>query len=134
MYIWKDTGYNAIVFIAALAAVDSQLYEACMIDGGNKFRQIWHVTLPGIMPTIIIMLILKIGSLMEVGYEAIILLYQPVTYETADVISTYVYRTGLLEGQYGLATAVGMFNSVVGMVLVVITNSISKRVTEMSLW
>ncbi|MBE5039330.1 sugar ABC transporter permease [Oscillospiraceae bacterium DSM 107454] len=134
MNIWKDTGYNSIVYIAALAAVDSELYEAASIDGAGKLRQILHVSLPGILPTVIIMFILKLGTIMEVGYEAIILLYQPATYETADVISTFVYRTGLLEGKYDYATAVGLFNAVIALVLVLTVNHFSNRLAETGLW
>ncbi|MEG2381386.1 MAG: ABC transporter permease subunit [Oscillospiraceae bacterium] len=134
MNIWKDTGFNTIIYIAALSAIDMQLYEACVIDGGGTWRKLWHVTLPGILPTIVIMLILKIGSLLDVGYESIILLYQPSTYETADVISSYVYRTGLQEGNYGLGAAVGLFNSAVALVLVFISNYISKKLTNTGIW
>ena len=103
-----------------------------MIDGGGKLRQLWHITIPGIMPTVMFMLILSVGSMFNVSYESIILLYQPSTYETADVISTYVYRAGLTEGNYGVATAVGLFDSVVGLVLVLASNTFSKRVSEYS--
>ena len=134
MNIWKYTGFDAIIYIAALAGVSAELYEACRIDGGGKLRQLWHITLPGIMPTIIIMLILKVGTILDVNYESIILLYQPATYETADVISTYVYRLGILGDQQALATAVGLFNSVIALVLVMIANVISRKVSEISLW
>ena len=134
MNIWKDTGYNSIVYIAALAAVDAELYEAASIDGAGKLRQMLHVSLPGILPTVIIMFILKLGTIMEVGYEAIILLYQPATYETADVISTFVYRTGLVDGKYDYATAVGLFNAVIAFVLVWSVNWLSNRAAETGLW
>lgn len=134
MDIWKEMGFGAIVYIAALAGVNPALYEAAKIDGANRFQIIWNVTLPSIIPTIAIMLILKIGQLMEVGYEAIILLYQPATYETADVISTYVYRSGLQEGQYDLATAAGLFNASVSLLLVIMANRLSKKLTETGLW
>lgn len=134
MGIWQSTGYNAVIYLAALSGIDTQLYEACQIDGGNKWRQIWHVTLPGLAPTVVLMLIMNCGNLINVGAEAIILLYQPTTYETADVISSYVYRIGLTDGDYGLATAVGLFNSVIALLFVVFANTISKRVSEYSLW
>nr|WP_246427805.1 ABC transporter permease subunit [Paenibacillus phyllosphaerae] len=134
MTIWQGTGFAAIIYIAALAGVNSELYEAAVIDGASKWKRTLHVTIPGILPTIMIMLILQIGGLLEVGYEAIILLYQPVTYETADVISTYVYREGLVNGRYDMATAVGLFNSVVGLLLIVFANRISKKYTESGLW
>lgn len=134
MNLWKETGFASIVFIAAIAGIDTQLYEAAKMDGANKFKQIMHVTLPGILPTIVVMFIMKIGSLLSVGYETIILLYQPATYETADVISTYVYRSGLIDGRYDFATAVGLFNSIVALVLVVSANKLSKKVTDAGLW
>ncbi len=134
MGIWKEVGFNSIVYIAALSGIDVQLYEACTIDGGGRWARIWHVTLPGILPTVVIMLIMKVGSLLECGYETIILLYQPATYETADVISSYVYRVGLTDGRHSFATAVGLFNSVVALILVVGANYVSRRVTETSLW
>lgn len=134
MNIWKEAGFSSIIYLASLAAVDVQLYEASTIDGANKWKQLIHVTIPGIAPTIIIMLIMKVGHLLDLGYEAIILLYQPVTYETADVISTYVYRSGLMEGQYSLATAVGVFNGIVAFILVYAANKISKKVSETSMW
>lgn len=134
MNLWKETGFSAIVFIAAIAGIDTQLYEAAKIDGANKFKQIINVTLPGILPTIVVMFIMKIGNLLNVGYESIILLYQPATYETADVISTYVYRSGLIDGRYDFATAVGLFNSIVALVLVISANKISRKLTESSLW
>lgn len=134
MGIWQSTGFSAIIYISALSSIDTELYEACKIDGGGKFRQTITVTIPGILPTIIIMLIMRIGNLLNVGQEAILLLYQPSTYETADVISTYVYRTGIVNGQYGISTAVGIFNSVVALVLVSLSNFVSKKTTEVALW
>ena len=132
--IWASCGYSAIIYLAALSGIDPCLYEACVIDGGNKLKQILHVTIPGILPTIVVKLVLSIGSMFAVGYEKIILLYQPVTYETADVISTYMYRIGLSEGKYDFATAVGLFNSVVSLTFVSVTNIVSKRLTETALW
>lgn len=134
MNIWKETGFNAILYIAALSGINPELYEAAVIDGANKWKQIWNVTLPGILPTIMIMFILRIGHILDVGYEAIILLYQPATYETADVISTYMYRSGIREGNYDLTTAVGLFNSAIGLMLVIVANKLSKRFTESGLW
>ncbi|MDF2651195.1 MAG: sugar transporter permease [Paenibacillus sp.] len=134
MNIWKEVGFGAILYIAALSGINPELYEAAVIDGANKWRQIWHVTLPGILPTIMIMLILRIGHILDVGYEAIILLYQPATYETADVISTYMYRAGIKEGEYDLTTAVGLFNSLIGLLLVIIANRLSRKFTESGLW
>ena len=134
MNIWKGLGFGAVVYIAALAGVDSQLYEAASIDGAGRLRQLWNVTLPSIRPTIIIMLILKIGQLLSVSYEAIILLYQPATYKTADIISTYVYRAGMIGARYDFATAVGLTNSIIAFVLVYISNWISKKYSETSIF
>ena len=132
--IWQAIGWDSIIYFAALTSIDPELYEACTIDGGGRLRQAWNVTLPGIMPTIIIMLILRMGSILSVGYEKIILLYNPLTYKTADVISTYVYRKGLLENNYSYATAIGLFNSVVNVIFLVLANSLSKKVSDTSLW
>ena len=132
--MWKTTGFNAIVYLAALTSINEQLYEAARIDGANKLQQIRHITIPGIIPTIVIMLVLKVGSMLNVAFEPVLLLYQPATYETADVISTYVYRTGMLMQDFGLATAVGLFNAIVGFILVYSANKWSKKVTQSSLW
>lgn len=132
--MWKTAGFNAVIYLAALTAVDEQLYEAAKIDGANKFQQLRHITIPAIIPTIVVMLVLKVGSMLNVVFETVLLLYQPATYETADVISTYVYRTGMLMQDFGLATAVGLFNAVVGFILVYSANRWSKKVTQSSLW
>ena len=118
----------------SLTGVDTQLYEAAAIDGAGKWKQTLHVTLPGIMLTIVIMLILRIGALLSVGYEKIILLYSPITYETADVISTYVYRDGLVQGNWSYSTAIGLFNSVINFILLIIANTLSRKYSESSLW
>jgi len=132
--IWQNLGWNSIIYIAALAGIDPELYAAARIDGAGRWKQTIHVTLPSIMPTIVILLILRMGSIMSVGHEKIILLYNPITYETADVISTYVYRKGLLDSNYSYSSAVGLFNSVINYSLLLIVNAISKRVTEHGLW
>lgn len=132
--IWQFTGYGAIIYLAALSSVDVQLYDAAVIDGCNRFQRVIHITIPGIMPTIIIMMILRVGNMMSVGFEKIILLYNPSIFETSDVISSFVYRYGLLQGNYGYSTAVGLFNSVVNFILLATTNKLSKRLTEISLW
>lgn len=132
--MWKTAGFNAVIYLAALTAVDEQLYEAAKIDGANKFQQLRHITIPAIIPTIVVMLVLKVGSMLNVAFETVLLLYQPATYEAADVISTYVYRTGMLMQDFGLATAVGLFNAVVGFILVYSANKWSKKVTQSSLW
>jgi len=132
--IWQNAGWGTIVYLAALAGVDEEQYEAAMIDGAGRFRRIWSITIPGILPTIVIMLILRMGSMMSIGFEMIILLYQPATYVVADVINTYVFRVGLQQAQFSFATAVGLFNSVLNFALIVMANAISRRVNETSLW
>ena len=132
--IWAGIGFGSIIYLAALSGVDQELYEAAVIDGAGRWKQTWHITLPGIAPTIIIMLIMRMGSLFSVGFEKIILLYNPMTYETADVISSFTYRKGLLEANYGYSTAVGLFNSVINFSLLLITNWLSRRFSETSLF
>lgn len=132
--IWQELGWGSIIYLAALAGIDQDLYEAAKIDGAGRFKQMLHITLPGIMPTIVILFILRMGSMMNVGFDKIFLLYNPITYETSDVISTYVYRKGILESNYSFSAAVGLFNSVINFVLLVITNKLSKKVNETSLW
>ncbi len=132
--IWQEAGFSSIIFLAAIAGVNPSLYESAVVDGASRWQMMWKITLPSILPTIIIMLIIRIGNLMEVGFELIILLYQPATYETADVINTYIYRQGLQSGQYDLAAAAGFFNAVVAFVLVMAANTISKRFSRTSLW
>ena len=132
--IWQQVGWGTIIYLSALSGVDSQLYEAAQIDGANKWKQTLNVTLPGIAPTIITMFILKIGKLLSMGYEKTILLYNPSTYETADIISSYVYRIGLLEQDWSYSTAIGLFNSVINFVLLIVANKLSKKYSETSLW
>lgn len=132
--VWQLVGWNSIIYLSALMAIDAELYEAARIDGAGKFRQLISITLPCLAPTIIIMLILQVGKMFNVGYEKIILLYNPLTYEVADVISTYVYRKGLLEFNWSYSAAVGMFNSVVSFLLVWGTNKLSKHVSGNGLW
>lgn len=134
MGIWQGVGFSSIIYVSALASIDQELYEAARIDGAGRWRQLINVTLPGIMPTIAIMLILRVGNLLNVGHEAIILLYNANTYETADVISTYVYRIGLQEGNYSLSTAVGLFNGIIALIMVQSANAIARRVGDIGLW
>lgn len=134
MNIWKTFGWSSIIYFAALTSVNQELYEAAAIDGANRFYQILHVSIPAILPTIATMLVLRLGSMMSVGYEQIILLYQPITYETADVISSYVYRRGLQEFDYGYSAAVGLFNSVVNLVFILAANLSSKKLNGTSIW
>lgn len=132
--IWQQVGWGSIIYLSALAGVDQQLYEAASIDGAGKWKQLLNVTIPGIAPTIIIMLIMRMGSLMNMGYEKTILLYNPSTYDTADIISSYIYRVGLLEQDWSYSTAVGLFNSVINFGLLIFTNKMSKKYSETSLW
>lgn len=132
--IWQGIGWGSIIYLAAMAGINPELYEAAKIDGAGRFRQMWHVTLPGITPIIVILLILQIGSIMSVGFEKIILMYNPMTRETADVISTYVYRKGILEANFSFSSAVGLFNAVINLTLLILANKISARVSETSLW
>ena len=132
--IWQEIGWGSIIYLSALSGVSQELYEAASIDGAGRVRQLFAVTLPEIAPTIMVMLILRVGSLMSVGFEKIILLYNPLTYETADVISSYVYRRGLLEFNYSYSTAVGLFNSVINLILLVTANTINRKVNNSSIW
>jgi len=132
--IWQNFGWNSIIYLAALSSIDPQLYEAAKIDGAGRWQQMRYITLPSIMPTAIILLILNLGSLLSVGFEKIILMYNPRTYEVADVISTYVYRRGILGGEYSFGAAVGLFNSVANLILLIIVNKIAKQITEIGLW
>lgn len=131
---WKDVGYKAIVYIAAITGISQELYEASALDGAGKIKQIIHVTIPGIMPTIIMMLVLQLGSVLNANTEQILLMYNPTVYKTGDVIGTYVYRTGLSSMNYSYATAVGLFESLVGFVLVMAGNFFSKKVSGRSAW
>ncbi|WP_208379468.1 ABC transporter permease [Psychromonas algicola] len=132
--IWQEAGFGSIVFLAAIAGVNPSLYESAVVDGANRFQMMYKITIPCILPTILIMLIIRIGNILEVGFEMIIMLYQPATYETADVISTFIYRQGLQAAQYDLAAAAGLFNAVIAFILVIAANTISKRVSKTSLW
>lgn len=134
MNIWKNAGFQSILYTAALTGISEDLYEAAKLDGAGRWAQFRYVTWPGIMPTVITLLIINVGQIINVGYETILLLYQPATYEAADVISTMVYREGLLNANYGLATAAGLFNTVVALIMVVGANKISSKLSETSLW
>ena len=132
--IWKSVGFNSIVYLAALSGISEELYEAARIDGAGRWRQLFHVTFPGLLPTIIIMLILRCGAIMNVNFEKVLLLYSPSTYSTADIISTYVYRMGIIKQKIGFSTAVGLFNSVISLILVLGVNKLSKVYTETSMF
>ncbi|GIO53876.1 ABC transporter permease [Paenibacillus cineris] len=132
--VWQGMGWGAILYLAALTTIDESLYEAAKIDGANRWKQTLHVTIPGILPTIVTLLILNMGSFLAIGFEKILLLYNPVIYETSDVISTYLYRVGLQSSSFSYATAIGLFESIIGLILVFSVNAISRKVTERSLW
>ena len=132
--IWQGVGWGSIIYLSALSGIDQELYEAASIDGASRMGKLIHVTIPGILGTIMIMLILRIGQLLSLGYEKILLIYTPNIYETADVISTYVYRKGLLEQDFSYSTAVSLFNSVINFILLVSANRVSKLTTGNGLW
>lgn len=133
---WKEIGYSSIVYIAAIATINPQLYEAAEMDGAGKLKQIWHVTLPGILPTIMVMLIIRLGYLMDAGFEQVYTMLNSQTKEVGDIIGTYVYRIGLGTGtrDYGLSTAVGLFNGIISMLLIIGTNAISKKKFDTGIW
>ncbi|KRE52336.1 sugar ABC transporter permease [Paenibacillus sp. Soil724D2] len=132
--IWGTMGYEAIIYLAAIAGISPTLYEAARVDGASRFRMIWYITIPGLLPTLLVMFILKTGSMIRIGYEKVLLLYNPMTYDVADVFSTYVYRKGLLESNYSYAAAVGMFEAVVAMIMLLGANYLSKRIGGNGLW
>ena len=132
--LWQTLGWNSIIYLSALAGIDQELYDAAKVDGAGRFKQLIYVTLPGLAPTIIIMFILKMGKIFNVGYERVMLLYNPAIYDVADVINTYVYRKGLVDFQYSYSAAVGLFNCVISFALVMITNQLSKKVSGSGLW
>ncbi|MGG4128518.1 sugar ABC transporter permease [Paenibacillus illinoisensis] len=128
--IWKETGWGTIIFLAALSGVDPQLYEAARMDGANRLRQLWHITLPAIRSTIIILLILRLGNFLDTGFEQIFLMLNAMNREVGEVFDTYVYSVGISQGQYSFSTAVGLFKSLIGLVLVVVANHLAKRFGE----
>ena len=132
--IWQNIGWNSIIYLAALSGIDQEQYEAARIDGANRFQQMLHITIPGILPTIMILFVLRMGSILNVGYEKVLLLYTENTYNVADVFSTYTYRVGLEQKQYSLSTAVSLFNTVVNIMFLVFTNWLSRKTTESSLF
>lgn len=132
--IWQEAGFQSIVYLAAIAGISPTLYESAVVDGASRWQMMWRITIPSILPTIIIMLIIRIGSILEVSFEMIILLYQPATYETGDVVNTFIYRQGIQGGQYDLAAAAGLFNAVMAFILVISANALSRRYSRTSLW
>lgn len=132
--VWQGMGWSSIIYLAALAGIDPSLHEAARVDGASRLRRIWHINLPGIMPTVVILLILNVGQVMSIGFEKIYLMQNDLNLESSDVISTYVYTQGILGAQYSFAAAVGLFNSIINVILLVTVNQIAKKVNETSLW
>lgn len=132
--VWQNVGWGSIIYLAALSGIDQGLYEAAKIDGAGKWRQTISITIPGILPTIITMLILDVGKILNVGYEKVLLLYNDATAPVAEIISTYVYKKGLIEQSWSFSSAVGLFNSIINLILILTTNYISKKTTEVGLW
>ena len=131
---WKEIGYNTVIYLAAITGIDIALYEAASVDGANKWKQIWHVTMPGLLPTIVLMFILKVGYILDTGFEQVLVFYNPAVYDVADIIQTYVYRLGMGQMDFPLSTALGLFNSVVAFVLIVSANLVSKKLIHRSIW
>ncbi|TBL70794.1 sugar ABC transporter permease [Paenibacillus thalictri] len=132
--VWQNTGWNSIIFIAALAGVDPQQHESAMLDGASKWQRIWHINIPGILPTIIIVFILECGRIMAVGFEKVFLMQNDLNINASDVISTYVYRSGILGAQYSFSSAVGLFNSAINLILLLTVNRLSRKLTNTGLW
>ena len=132
--VWQGMGYSSIIYIAALAGIDPTLHEAAIVDGASRWQRIWHVNIPGILPTVTILLIMNFGSIMSVGYEKILLMQNSLNMAKSDVISTFVYRMGLESAQYSFSAAVGLFNAVINFILLAIVNMVAKKLGETSLW
>ncbi|MEG0379922.1 MAG: ABC transporter permease subunit, partial [Eubacterium sp.] len=132
--LWQHTGWNSIIFLAALAAVDPSLYESAMIDGASKWKRILYIDLPSIAPTCVIMLILSVGNILNVGFDKAFLMQNPLNSSTSEIISTYVYKIGIINTQYSMSAAVGLFNNVINFVLLISVNWFSRKLTETSLW
>lgn len=134
MTLWQTAGFNSLVYIAAIMGIDPCLYEAATVDGAGRWQKIKNITIPAILPTVVTMFVLNVGKIVKVGYEAILLLYQPSTYSVSDIIATYSYRLGFENGNYGLSTAVGLFEAFIALVLVVVSNKVSRKITDTALW
>ena len=134
--IWQGVGFGSIIYLAAIAGINPELYESAIIDGANRFSQVWHITLPSILPTIMILFILRVGGILATDFQKILLMYSPFTYETADVISTYIYRVGIesVGSNFSYAAAVGLFSAVISLIFLVVANRIAKSVSDYSLW
>ncbi|AVR00191.1 sugar ABC transporter permease [Oceanobacillus iheyensis] len=132
--VWQSTGWGTIIYLAALAGVDPQHHEAAIVDGASRFQRIWHINIPAIVPTMVILLIMNVGNIMAMGFEKILLLQNPLNLESSNVIATFVYQAGLLDAQYSFAAAVGLFNAVINAILLITVNQIAKKTSETSLW
>jgi putative aldouronate transport system permease protein len=132
--LWQEMGWGAILYISAIANIDPQLYEAAKIDGGGRFRCMWSITIPGILPTIVIVFLLNLGQILNIGFEKVLLMYNPAIYEKADLISTFVYRSGLQQGNYSFGAAVDLMNAVVTIIIIAFTNRLSRKLSDISLW
>ena len=132
--VWKEVGWGSIIFLAAISGADPQLYESSVMDGAGKLRQAWHITIPAIVPVMIIMVILRFGDILEAGFDQIFNLYNPAVYDVADIIDTYVYRIGLVELNFSLSAAVGLFKNVIGLVLVVVVNRVARIFGDYGIW
>ncbi|MEN2742326.1 ABC transporter permease subunit [Microbacterium sp. X-17] len=132
--VWQTAGYSAVIYMAALSGIDPSLYEAAKVDGASRLRKIWHVDIPGIMPTAMIVLILSVGNIMSIGFEKVFLLQNPLNLGQSEIIATYVYKLGILNADFGTATAVGLFNSVINLVLLLVVNWVAKRISGSGLW
>ncbi|NHW38914.1 ABC transporter permease subunit [Paenibacillus aceris] len=132
--IWRDAGWGTVVYMAAISAIDPQLYESAMMDGASRFRQIRHITFPLLLPTVLVLFLLEIGNFLDLGFDQVFNLLTPMTYSVGDILDTYVFRTGIQQAQYSFATAVGLFQSVIGFILVFLFNRLSKKVSDGGLW
>lgn len=131
---WKEVGWYAVIYLAAISGIDPTMYEAARIDGASRFRQIVHITIPSLFPTIVLLFIMKVGYILDTGFEQILVMYNPTVYNVADIIQTYVYRIGLGQMDYSLGTALGLFNSIIAFVLILCSNAISKKLLQRSIW
>jgi putative aldouronate transport system permease protein len=132
--VWQDAGWTSVIYLAALASISPELYEAALVDGANRWQRIRHITIPGIMPTVTIMFLLRVGQLLALDFQKVLLLYTPSTYETADILGTYIYRRGILMADFSFATAVGLFQALVGLVFIVGANTLAKKAGQSGLW
>jgi len=131
---WKELGWSSIIYLAAITGINPELYEAAEIDGANRLQQNWHITMPGILPTMVTLLLIDIGNIMNIGFEQIYVFLNPILYQVGDVFSTYIYRVGLGQGKFSYTTAVGLFNTMIGFLLLLGANALSRKITEEGLW